>query len=142
MWAFLIQMDFSSHSCTYRLSLYNRSAWADMLLFHNSKRGIKKEKLASGYRGASMKLINNHSEFNTESRGSSDVMCVYRCLPGGSPPTLLCCTKLHLIKSTAPVQMSCSRAQIHQAQDQIQQPCCRLAAEREKFKPAIPKHKC
>lgn len=142
MWAFLIQMDFSSHSCTYRLSLYNRSAWADLSLFPIFK-GEKKNLPRD--RGASMKLINNHSEFNTESRSSFEGTRVYRCLPGGAHPTLLCCTKLHLIKSAAPVQMSCSRARIHQAQDQIQQTCCRLAAEIEKFKPTVPKqpeHKC
>lgn len=74
MWDFLIQMDFSSHSCTYRLSLYNRSAWADVSLFHIFK-GEKKNP-ASGYRGASTKLINNHSEFPTESRSSFDGTCV------------------------------------------------------------------
>lgn len=81
-----------------------------------------------------MKLINNHSEFTTESRSSFDARCVYRCLPGGAHPSLLCCTKLHLIRSTAPVQPSCSRAQIGQAQDQMQQACCCLAAEAEKCK--------
>lgn len=40
-----------------------------------------------------MKLINNHSEFNAESRSSFDVTRVYRCLPGGAHPTLLCCNK-------------------------------------------------
>lgn len=56
-------MDFSSHSCTYRLLLYNRSAWADVSLFHIFKGGKKTKTFASGYRGALMKLINNHSDF-------------------------------------------------------------------------------
>lgn len=92
-----------------------------------------------------MKLINKHPEFNAESRSSLDLTGACRCLPGGAHPTLLCCTKLHLIKSTAPEQMSCFRAQIHQAQAQIGQTWRRLAAEIEKFKPTVPKqpeHKC
>lgn len=85
---------------------------------------------------------NSHWEFDTELNNSFHMICVYRRLPGGAystcPPEMLLLlhrTKLHLIKFTALIEMSCSRAQIHRAKDQthLRQKGCRQLAKKWEF---------